>query len=263
MTMPAPPPRDDLAPLRSVVFGFGVCGCPIPPPLKTLDMFVPVDAAGDGVRLRDTASPRAAAATPGQLSEELLSVVAASRDVLHRPDPELLDQVAARALLLPRSQRWREAVRTALIGNWSDPLWDTGHLPVTALGVLKAQARAVHRQLGPVWKRRTRHGRVLSLDADLRDGLSLHDLVAADIDLLARAAGGVFEDERLNAVLRGLAPAERAVVFAYAEDEGTTWTEAAAAGAGESAAFGERVRRKTHRLAAEQRRRAAQRRVSG
>ncbi|MDX3696913.1 hypothetical protein PV726_43070 [Streptomyces europaeiscabiei] len=169
-----------------------------------------------------------------------------------------VDHVAAGVLVLPRSERWREAVSTALVGDWCDPLWQSGQLPVTALGALKAEARAVHRHLVPAWRRRTRHGRVLSLDADL-GGLSLHDLVAADIDLLARAAGGVFEDERLNTVLRGLAPDERQVVFAYAEGEGSTWTEAAAfVGAAEPDAFGDRVRRKAKRLAAEQRRRLTQ-----
>ncbi|WP_055524776.1 hypothetical protein [Streptomyces graminilatus] len=70
----------------------------------------------------------------------------------------------------------------------------------------------------------------------------------------------MFEDERLNAVLRGLTPAERVVVFAYTEGEGTTWTEAAAVvGATDPEAFGERVRRKAKRLAAEQTRRSAQR----
>jgi hypothetical protein len=99
---------------------------------------------------------------------------------------------------------------------------------------------------------------VLSLDADLGGGLSLHDLVAADVNLLTPTTGGVYDDERLNAVLRGLTPAERQVVYAYAEDEGTTWTEGAAyAGAANPEAFGERVRRKVKRLAAEQRRRAA------
>ncbi|MFJ5274548.1 hypothetical protein [Streptomyces sp. NPDC088358] len=51
-------------------------------------------------------------------------------------------------------------------------------------------------------------------------------------------------------------------MFAYVESEGTTWTEAAA---GDSATdpetFGERVRRKAKRLAAEQRRRAGKRRM--
>ncbi|MFB7577107.1 hypothetical protein ACIQFZ_40410 [Streptomyces sp. NPDC093064] len=96
---------------------------------------------------------------------------------------------------------------TALAGNWSDALWDSGQLPSTALGALKAEARTLHRQLVPLWRRRTQHGRVLSLDASLGDGLSLYDLVAADVDYPAHTVGGVFEDERLNAVLRGRARA--------------------------------------------------------
>ncbi|MEV5842227.1 hypothetical protein AB0M32_09655 [Streptomyces sp. NPDC051985] len=179
-----------------------------------------------------------------------------------RVETDSTDRVTARVLVLPRSERWREAVTTALLGPWCDPLWRTGQLPTSALGALKAEARALHRQLVPLWRRRTQHGRVLSLDATLGAGLSLYDLVVADVDFLARTAGGVYEDERLNHVLRGLDPAERAVVLAYAEGEGTTWTEAAAAaGAPEPQALGERVRRKTRRLADEQHRRAAQRRT--
>ncbi|GAA5032442.1 hypothetical protein GCM10023335_74920 [Streptomyces siamensis] len=88
---------------------------------------------------------------------------------------------------------------------------------------MRAKARTLHRQLVPVWRRRTRHGRVLSLDAQLGEELSLYDLIAADVDLLAHTTGGVFEDEGLNTVLRGLNPAEREVVFAYAEgDRGAT-----------------------------------------
>jgi hypothetical protein len=172
--------------------------------------------------------------------------------------PKEVDSFGARVLVSPRSERWREAVTTAILGDWCDPLLRTGYLSATALGALKAEARAVHRQLVPVWRRGTRHGRVLSLDAALGDGLSLHDLVTADVDLLTHTAGGVYADERLNAVLRGL-PGRAAVVFAYAQGEGTTWMEAAAAaGAADPGAFGERVRRKTKRLATEQRRRIAQ-----
>ncbi|WP_143674355.1 hypothetical protein [Streptomyces caniscabiei] len=189
----------------------------------------------------------------------LLWAVLCRRSIIMPAQGGALLTTAARELMLPQSPRWREALSTALLGPWCDPLMGNGYLPPTAFGALRAQARTLHRQLVPIWRRRTRHGRVLSLDADLGDGLSLHDLVAADIDLLARAAGGVFEDERLNTVLRGLAPDERQVVFAYAEGEASTWTEAAAfAGAAEPEAFGERVRRKTKRLAAEQHRRAAQ-----
>ncbi|GAA2301641.1 hypothetical protein GCM10010234_50670 [Streptomyces hawaiiensis] len=175
--------------------------------------------------------------------------------------PDEVDSFTARSLVLPCSKRWREAVTTAMLGNWSDPLLTTGRLSHTAVGALKAEARAVHRQLVPVWRRGTRHGRVLSLDADLGDGLSLHDLVAADVDLLAHTVGGVFEDERLNIVLRALERDERLVVFAYAEGSGTSWTEAAAVvGGSDQAGFGERVRRKVKRLAAEQTRRTALRR---
>ncbi|MFE6782135.1 hypothetical protein ACFVFF_07735 [Streptomyces sp. NPDC057680] len=172
-------------------------------------------------------------------------------------DPRVIDGLALKSLALPASDRWREAVSTALVGDWVAPLEQEGRLHVSALGALRADARAIHRQLVPVWRRRTRHGRVLSLDAVLGDGLSLYDLVAADVDLLSRVAGGIYEDERLNTVLRGLDPAERQVVFTYAAADGTTWTEAAAAaGATDPDTFGERVRRKAKRLAAEQRRRS-------
>ena len=172
-----------------------------------------------------------------------------------------IDDFGARVLAVSRSPRWREALSHALAGGWSNPLMENGALPATALGTLKAEVRALHRQLVPVWRRRTRHGRVLSLDASLGESLSLHDLVAADVDDLGLPMGGVFDDERLNVLLRALQPAEREVVFAYAEGEGTTWTEAAAAaGAADPDAFGERVRRKAKRLAAEHKRRLAQRR---
>ncbi|MDH6604442.1 hypothetical protein M2164_000077 [Streptomyces sp. SAI-208] len=174
-------------------------------------------------------------------------------------DCTCVDTFNRKVLVVPRSTRWREAVSTALLGDWDEPLWQTGYLPPTAIGALRAEARALHRQLVPLWRRKTRHGRILSLDAALSDGLSLYDLVTADVDLLAHTAGGVFEDERLNRILRGLHPAERAVVFALAEGEGTTWTEAAAVtGATDPKAFGERVRRKTKRHAAEQHRRTRQ-----
>ncbi|MFH8470367.1 hypothetical protein [Streptomyces sp. NPDC017991] len=116
-----------------------------------------------------------------------------------------------------------------------------------------------NRQLVPLWQRRTRHGRVPSLDAALGDGLSLYDVVAADVNVLDQVTVRDFTDERVTAMLHGLSSAEQQVVLAYAYGEGGTWTEAAAvAGATDPEAFGERVRRKTRRLAAEQARRATQ-----
>ena len=64
-----------------------------------------------------------------------------------------LTQLAARELVLPWSSRWNEAISTALIGPWCDPLLTQGHLPATALGALRAEARTLHRQLVPIWRR--------------------------------------------------------------------------------------------------------------
>lgn len=180
---------------------------------------------------------------------------------LGRPARALVDDFSAKVLAVPCGERWSEAVSTALVGSWADPLVYTGRLTDTAIGALRAEVRAVHRNLAPLWRRRTRHGRVLSLDASLGAGLSLYDLVAADIDLLARTRDGVFVDERLNQVLRALTEEERQVVFAYAEDGGSTWMDAAeSCGAADPVGFGERVRRKIKRLGAEQARRTALRR---
>ncbi|MCX4768073.1 hypothetical protein OG562_45610 [Streptomyces sp. NBC_01275] len=102
---------------------------------------------------------------------------------------------------------------------------------------------------------------MLPLDADLA-ALSMDSRNAADA-LLTCTAEAVNEDGRLTAsVLQGLHPGEREVVFAYTAAVGRSWKEAAAVlGVRDAAAVGERVRRKVRRLAAEQRRRAAQRRV--
>ncbi|MDI1453624.1 hypothetical protein NHG22_07315 [Streptomyces sp. ATE26] len=202
--------------------------------------------------------------SPHELAPDLAEALSAEESLRCSPSRELharsVDRLAARTLLLSRSDRWCEAISTALLGSWSAPLWAEGYLPSTAVGALKAEARLLHRQLVPLWRRRTRHGRVLSLDSELGDGLSLYDLVATNVDMLARVAEGVFDDERLNAVLRGLTPNERRVVLARGYGEGTTWTEAAAvAGAAEPKVFGEQVRRKAIRLALEQNRRMAQR----
>ncbi|GGT44386.1 hypothetical protein [Streptomyces chromofuscus] len=223
------------------------------------DYGLEVHVTEDGIQVSDPNARPLMHGSPSPRPELVQALLI--RGSAHWPG-ETIDVFGARVLTVPRSSRWREAVSGALDGEWCSSLVQSGYLPSTALGALREEARALHRQLVPLWRRRTRHGRVLSLDADLGDGLSLHDLVAADVDLLSRTTGGVFEDERLNRILRALDPAERAVVFAYAEGEGTTWTEAAtAAGALDPEALGERVRRKAKRLAAEQNRRVAQTKV--
>ncbi|MFD9465438.1 hypothetical protein [Streptomyces sp. NPDC060027] len=70
-----------------------------------------------------------------------------------------VEPLAAHSLVLPRSDRWNQALTTALLGDWCAPLLTDGFLPATALSPLKAEARTLHRQLVPIWRRRTQHGR--------------------------------------------------------------------------------------------------------
>lgn len=145
---------------------------------------------------------------------------------------------------------------TALLGDWVNPLYETNMLQTPSASFLRAEARAIHRQLVPVWRRRTKHGRVLSLDLPLGDGLCLYDLVA---DKPEPMASTVIEDERLTALLHALTLQERQTVVARATADGTTWTEAAQiVGVDDPKSFGERVRRKVKRLIDEQQRRRAQ-----
>ncbi|GAA3797222.1 hypothetical protein GCM10022403_033930 [Streptomyces coacervatus] len=164
-----------------------------------------------------------------------------------------VDDFIAKVLFLPRGERWYTAVHTAMLGGWSRPLLDSGQLTNAALLDLKAEARTLHRQAVPLWRHRVMGRRILSLDAG--DGrLSLYDLIGTDCSV--PSAEEMFADERLNSVLRALAPGERSVVMAYATHDGITWAEAAAAtGAADPVSLGARVRRKVKRLAVEQRRR--------
>ncbi|GAB2611133.1 hypothetical protein GCM10027168_49940 [Streptomyces capparidis] len=157
-----------------------------------------------------------------------------------------------------RGARWREAVSTALLGDWNAPLMRDERLDPRIIGRLKGEAERLHRQLMPLWRRRTRGSRLLLLDTPLGDGLTLYDLVAdrAAPERAGLERGG--DDTRLVAVLSRLRPDERIVALAWAERGVTTWAEAALyAGAEDPVATGERVRRKLKRLAARHHARAA------
>lgn len=182
-----------------------------------------------------------------------------AREGILEDRPWWVESVVSRVLVLPQSPHWAEAVYTALLGDWPDPLTQKQELTPQAISVLRAEARAIHRQLMPIWRRRTRYGRVLSLDADLGDGYCLLDLLAAqagpDLDLANSALG----HQRVSALLRSLTPLERHAVLARAAGEATTWTEAAViCRVDDPQAFGDRVRRKVLRLIREQERRRGQ-----
>ncbi|MFE5559565.1 hypothetical protein [Streptomyces sp. NPDC056544] len=173
---------------------------------------------------------------------------------------DLLESFATDVLGLWRSTRWMEAVSTALLGDWVQPLHEGMRLDETSVARLRADAQTAHRHLTPVWRRRTRHGRVLLLDTPLGDGLTLYDLAAGTLSPGNATLADIDPDNaRLASLIRALLPAERTIAMAWAHPQVSTWTEAAQhAGADEPTAAGERVRRKVRRIAAELERRQVQ-----
>jgi hypothetical protein len=194
------------------------------------------------------------------LDRETLQIAHAlgAREAAVRGKEELVDAFATQ-VIGRRGTRWREAVSTALLGEWADPLTIGHRLGPEAIACLRKEAEKLHRQLMPLWRRRTGGSRLLLLDMPLGDGLSLHDLLADVADPGWIAIEAYSEDAQLGAVLHSLHPDERAVAMAWAHRGVATWTDAALfAGVPDPEAFGERVRRKVRRTVARNNDRAAQ-----
>ncbi|MFE4599434.1 hypothetical protein ACFRKE_01090 [Kitasatospora indigofera] len=218
--------------------------------------------------------PRAESFAPGGLSRWLPAAIsseymenriqaalAAREAAVTETDTTRLALFGQHILGLNRSARWTEALSTALLGNWIAPLHDGTGLCMLALGQLRREARTIHRQLLPLWQRRTSgNRRVLLLEKPSAGGGTLRDLLAdrhlPEDPLLDQVPG----DRRLAAVLQRLAPAERDVVLALGHPGVATWAQAAElAGADRPTAVGERVRRKVRATVTELQRRDQQR----
>lgn len=174
---------------------------------------------------------------------------------------EYIDRFASRHLHVPYGDRWRRAVSTALLGDWVSPLRGEGlRIDDSALAALRAEARAIHRQLMPMWHRKVSGQRLWSLDADFGDGITAYDVLTGGPDPIELLSGALHDNPRIADVLRQLTPIEQAVAVAYADTRSMpTWTEAAITAASmapdqfeamDLAALGERVRKKLKRLGA-------------
>ncbi|MCG7202291.1 hypothetical protein [Streptomyces arenae] len=154
--------------------------------------------------------------------------------------------------------RWHEAVATAVQGPWVNLQDISSEYMPHALDRLRSDARAIHRQLLPIGRRKVSGERLLSLDYVIGDGMTIHDVLQGAPDPHEMLFGVLPDHPQINAVLGQLDPLERAVAVAYANPRTMpTWTEAAwqaATTAPEQfagvdvAAFGERVRRKLRRM---------------
>lgn len=154
--------------------------------------------------------------------------------------------------VLGRWSGWREPVSTALLGDWADTLFSDGRLSPDALTLLKKEASTIHRQHTPVWDRKIGRKRLLLLDTPLTEGMTLHDLLADQPGPELPSSVDQLDDPRLRGILKQLTPEYEAVVLALSNPGVSTWAEAAAlAGAPVPGTYGEKVRRKVKRLAAE------------
>jgi hypothetical protein len=138
----------------------------------------------------------------------------------------------------------------ALLGSWTSGLESRLRDDAELVDLLRRHAKAEHRHLKPLWKRKVGGRLWRSLDEPAGDGTTLRDVVTDHRRPEDSVFYGELEDPRVLAVLRSLKPAEAAVAAAYSSSR-MTWAEAAAeAGVSDPAGFGERVRRKLKRLGA-------------
>ncbi|WP_405204079.1 hypothetical protein OG795_00075 [[Kitasatospora] papulosa] len=141
---------------------------------------------------------------------------------------------------------WLDAVSMALLGEWADALSDPVPNDVGALGRLRQEARSVHRQLMPLWERKSGPGRVWMLDYLLPSGGDLHEIVAASYEIEDEALPWEPEREDARAVFHRLKSEEQRIARTCALDGGS-WAEAADEAHLPSTA-GTRVMRKLRRL---------------
>lgn len=144
---------------------------------------------------------------------------------------------------------WLEAVSTALLGSWVDLLDEHLVDDAGALGLkrLKRESAVVHRQLKPLWRRKTSGGRLLSLDHPVPGVGTLVDVLA---DRAAHAEPSALWEPDTDAaacVFSQLSSGEQQVARAWAQSGRASWAEAADL-AGVTAADADRVRRKLRRL---------------
>nr|WP_165987392.1 hypothetical protein [Streptomyces sp. YIM 98790] len=197
---------------------------------------------------------------PDHRISQLRAAIAARTEAIRTGGSPDLAMFGRIALGLNRSDRWTEALSSALLGDWIVPLYDGTGLGWPALGHLRSEARTLHAQLVPLWKRRPGKNRVLPLETPVCNGATLRDLLAdrslPDDPVLDQVPG----DRRLAAILAALNPADRAVFIARGHSGVATWADAAAlTGSEHPEKDGQRVRRAVRRAVDEFRRRDGQR----
>ncbi|MDG4865235.1 hypothetical protein P8605_44525, partial [Streptomyces sp. T-3] len=140
-----------------------------------------------------------------------------------------VDTFARTWLGLSKLEEWREAVSTALLGDWMDT--DAGCLCTAAdeavVDRLKTHTAVVHRQLQPLWERKVNGRRLCLLDEPWPHGRTRYDGLAAPGDPFEAGLPWVPGDPRIAAVLAQLTPQEREIAQEWAHRHGCSWAQAA------------------------------------
>ncbi|MEF2530028.1 hypothetical protein [Streptomyces sp. CS62] len=166
---------------------------------------------------------------------------------------------------------WEEALITAVVGPWFDPVETPEGLSASvAYDSLMRDIDDAHRNQTPLWRRKTGglrrdgrrvEGRRLALLEAPRGGTTLRDVFAGDLYSDGPLLDSVPSDRRIVWLLDRLTPAHRMVVLALGQPGVMTWADAAHfVGAPDPERFGENVRAKVRRLVREQQRRDGMRR---
>ncbi|WP_052758111.1 hypothetical protein [Streptomyces yangpuensis] len=189
------------------------------------------------------------------VTRDALIAALVARNAAIEGDTDGVDAFSRDWLGFSHPERWRDAVEIALLGDWVDQLGaGTAHDPVITR-LLQGHSKREHKQLQPLWERRTRGRRTALLSQPLSQTTTVADLLTEYRTPESEALWAELSDHRVTAVLRALSSEEGAVARRWAES-GEAWSDAAV-DAGMATSYGERVRRKLRRLGARQAERAA------
>ncbi|MFD4116890.1 hypothetical protein ACFWSJ_26000 [Streptomyces niveus] len=131
----------------------------------------------------------------------------------------VVDEFARTWLMVSKvTEDWLEAVSMALIGDWVNALDDCTFSSALDISLqrLKQESRTAHRQLQPLWERKTRAGRVHLLDHQLAGSRSLHDVLGGSSRPEDSALPWEPDEKGAATVFRWLKPDEQAVARAWA-----------------------------------------------
>ncbi|MFD3836731.1 hypothetical protein ACFWWC_10780 [Streptomyces sp. NPDC058642] len=168
-----------------------------------------------------------------------------ARNAAIEGDSDTVDAFSRKVLGLKHPARWREAVETALLGDWVAMLGTGTATKPYVHDLLQRHADVQHRYLQPVWEGKIKGEHTVLLAQPVDEARTIADLLVdyrtPEQDLLSKE-----RDIRVSKVLKHLSADELAMALAWAE-HGDPWPVVATELSRERK-FGERVRCKLSRL---------------